>query len=122
MKERVYISTYCSKLLQLLQLQKRNLPKAVPKNIKQKLLSGLKKIDWDTLFLIVNNICIYHIAKKFLDKITKLVNICTPVKKLSHNERKVYLNLGRPKSYFNPKSINALGRNQIILWFVSVLP
>ena len=50
MKEQVYISTYCSKLLQLLQLQKRNLPKEVPKNIKQKLLSGLKKIDWDTLF------------------------------------------------------------------------
>ena len=58
------------------------------KNFKeQNFLSDLKKIDWDTVF----SDCKQDVDlsyKKFLDKITKLLDIHAPVKKLSHKEKK----------------------------------
>ena len=64
------------------------------KNFKeQNFLSDLKKIDWDTVF----SDCKQGIDlsyKKFLDEITTLLDMHTPVKKLSIRKRKVYLILG----------------------------
>ena len=58
------------------------------KNFKeQNFLSDLKKIDWDSLF----SDCKQDVDlsyKKFLDKITKLLDIHAPVKKLSHKDKK----------------------------------
>ena len=58
------------------------------KNFKeQNFLSDLKKIDWDSLF----SDCKQDVDlsyKTFLDKITKLLDIHAPVKKLSHKEKK----------------------------------
>ena len=72
------------------------------KNFKeQNFLSDLKKVDWDTVF----SDCKQDIDlsyKTFIDKITKLLDIHAPVKKLSHKVRKVYQNFGWPKAYFNP--------------------
>ena len=72
------------------------------KNFKeQNFLSDLKKISWGTVF----SDCEQDIDlsyKKFLVKITKLLDMLAPVKKLRHKEQKVYLNLGWPKAYFNP--------------------
>ena len=68
----------------------------VKKFKKQNFLSDLKKLDWDTLL----SHCKQDVdlsCNKFLDKITKLLDIHAPVKRLSHKKKKslskVYLSL-----------------------------
>ena len=72
---------------------KKKSSKGTLRTLKNNFLSDLKKIDWDSLF----SDCKQDVDlsyKHFLDEITKLLDIHAPVKKLSHEERKVYLNLG----------------------------
>ena len=60
---------------------------------EQNFLSDLKKLDWNILL----SDCKQDVDlsyKKFLDKIPKLFDIHAPVTKISHKEKKVYLNLG----------------------------
>ena len=68
----------------------------VKKFKKQNFLSDQKKLDWDTLL----SHCKQDVdlsCNKFLDKITKLLDIHAPVKRLSHKKKKslskVYLSL-----------------------------
>ena len=70
---------------------KSNIKEVFQRNFKnfkeQNFLTDLKKVDWDTVFSDCQQ-DIDLLYKKFLDKITKPLDIHAPVKKLSHKEKK----------------------------------
>ena len=66
---------------------KKKSSKETLKTLKKKTFFQTYKIDWDTLFFDCKQ-DLYLSYKTFLDKITKLLDIHVPAKRLSHKEKK----------------------------------